>query len=42
VEPGIYLTGEFGMRSEVNVYWSEQGPEVTPLEPQVELIVAGS
>jgi Xaa-Pro dipeptidase len=42
VEPGIYLPGEFGMRSEVNVFWGEQGPEVTPREPQVELIVAGS
>ena len=42
VEPGIYLPGEFGMRSEVNVFWSEQGPEVTPREPQVELIVSGS
>jgi Xaa-Pro dipeptidase len=42
VEPGIYLPGEFGMRSEVNVYLSEAGPEVTPREPQVELIVAGS
>jgi Xaa-Pro dipeptidase len=40
VEPGIYLPGAFGMRSEVNVYWSESGPEVTPREPQVELIVA--
>ena len=38
IEPGIYLTGEFGMRSEVNVYWGEQGPEVTPRERQVELI----
>jgi len=42
VEPGIYLAGEFGMRSEVNVFWAEPGPEVTPGEPQVELIVAGS
>ena len=42
VEPGIYLPGEFGVRSEVNMYWGEQGPEVTPREPQVELIVAGS
>jgi Xaa-Pro dipeptidase len=40
VEPGIYLPGAFGMRSEVNVYWSESGPEVTPREPQVELITA--
>jgi Xaa-Pro aminopeptidase len=38
VEPGIYLPGEFGVRSEVNMYWGEQGPEVTPGEPQVELI----
>lgn len=42
VEPGIYLAGEFGMRSEVNMFWGERGPEVTPREPQVELIVAGS
>jgi Xaa-Pro aminopeptidase len=42
VEPGIYLQGEFGMRSEVNMYWGEEGPEVTPREPQRELIVAGS
>jgi Xaa-Pro dipeptidase len=40
VEPGIYLPGEFGMRSEVNMFLSETGPEVTPREPQVELIVA--
>jgi len=42
VEPGIYLSGEFGIRSEVNMYWGEQGPEVTPQVPQMELIVAGS
>jgi Xaa-Pro aminopeptidase len=42
VEPGIYLPGEFGVRSEINMYWAEQGPEVTPREPQMELIVAGS
>jgi Xaa-Pro dipeptidase len=41
VEPGIYLPGAFGMRSEVNMFWGESGPEVTPREPQVELIVAG-
>jgi Xaa-Pro aminopeptidase len=40
VEPGVYLPGSFGMRSEVNVYLSESGPEVTPEEPQVELITA--
>jgi Xaa-Pro aminopeptidase len=42
VEPGVYLAGEFGIRSEVNMYWGERGPEVTPGAPQVELIVAGS
>jgi Xaa-Pro dipeptidase len=42
VEPGIYLPGAFGMRSEVNVHWSDSGPEVTPREVQVELIAAGS
>jgi Xaa-Pro aminopeptidase len=39
VEPGIYLPGDFGIRSEVNVFWSEQGPEVTPREIQTELIL---
>jgi Xaa-Pro aminopeptidase len=40
VEPGIYLPGEFGIRSEVNVHLGTGGPEVTPAEPQRELIVA--
>jgi Xaa-Pro dipeptidase len=39
VEPGIYLPGAFGIRSEVNVYCAESGPEVTPRAPQVDLIV---
>jgi Xaa-Pro aminopeptidase len=39
VEPGVYLTGEFGVRSEVNMHWGETGPEVTPRSPQRELIV---
>jgi Xaa-Pro aminopeptidase len=39
VEPGIYLTGRFGVRSEVNVYWSPRGPVVTPGAPQRELIL---
>ena len=38
VEPGIYLPGEFGVRSEVNMHWSEVGPEVTPRVPQTRLI----
>jgi Xaa-Pro dipeptidase len=42
VEPGIYLPGAFGIRSEVNVFMGAQGPEVTPREPQTELITAGS
>jgi Xaa-Pro aminopeptidase len=40
VEPGIYLPGEFGVRSEVNMHWGPSGPEVTPRAPQTELIVA--
>lgn len=40
VEPGIYLPGEFGVRSEVNMFWGPDGPKVTPNAPQRELIVA--
>jgi Xaa-Pro dipeptidase len=40
VEPGIYLSGEFGMRSEVNMYLGDRSPEVTPTKPQMELILA--
>jgi Xaa-Pro aminopeptidase len=39
VEPGIYLAGEFGIRSEVNMFWGDGGPEVTPARPQGEMIV---
>lgn len=39
IEPGIYLPGEFGVRSEVNMVWAPSGPLVTPQVPQVELIV---
>ena len=38
VEPGIYLSGRFGMRTEINVYIGEGGPEVTPSRPQQELL----
>lgn len=38
VEPGIYLPGEFGVRSEVNVYLGPKGPEVTPGRVQSELL----
>jgi len=37
IEPGIYLRGDVGLRSEINVYMGEAGPEVTPTSPQVEL-----
>ncbi|MEX2157419.1 MAG: M24 family metallopeptidase, partial [Gemmatimonadales bacterium] len=39
VEPGIYLTGRFGMRSEINVFLHETGPEVTPKTPQRDLLL---
>jgi Xaa-Pro aminopeptidase len=39
VEPGIYLPGAFGVRSEVNVHWGGAGPEVTPRAPQQHLIL---
>ena len=29
IEPGIYLPGEFGVRSEINVFYYEDGPQVT-------------
>ncbi len=38
VEPGVYIPGELGVRSEVNVYWGEEGPEVTTPRPQDDLI----
>jgi Xaa-Pro aminopeptidase len=34
VEPGVYLPGRFGIRSEVNVYIDPTGPEVNPRTPQ--------
>lgn len=39
VEPGIYLPGRFGVRSEVNVYYAPGGPLVTPGQPQCDLII---
>ena len=38
IEPGIYLEGRFGVRSEINVYLHESGPEPTPVERQHDLI----
>jgi Xaa-Pro dipeptidase len=37
VEPGIYLKGDIGVRSEINVFWSDDGPVVTPREIQREI-----
>lgn len=34
IEPGIYVPGDLGIRTEINVYVSEQGPEVTTPHPQ--------
>jgi Xaa-Pro dipeptidase len=39
VEPGVYLPGEFGIRSEINVHWGEDGPEITPRAPQDEVLL---
>lgn len=38
VEPGVYLPGRFGVRSEINVVLHAEGPEVTPAQPQADLI----
>ena len=39
IEPGVYIPGQIGMRSEVNVYLKEGEAVVTPREYQHELIV---
>ena len=39
VEPGVYLPEEFGVRSEINVHWGADGAEVTPREPQDEVLL---
>ena len=41
VEPGIYISGQFGVRSEINMYWGPEGPEVTPAKPQRQLVKIG-
>jgi Xaa-Pro dipeptidase len=40
VEPGVYVSGEIGMRTEVNMYLENGRAIVTPDEPQRELIIA--
>ncbi len=37
IEPGIYLAGDVGLRSEVDVYIGDAGPEVTTPDPQDEI-----
>jgi Xaa-Pro aminopeptidase len=37
IEPGIYLPGDVGLRTEIDVFMSEDGPEVTTPEPQTEI-----
>jgi Xaa-Pro dipeptidase len=37
IEPGIYIPDEIGLRSEINVYVGEGGPEVTTPDPQHEM-----
>jgi Xaa-Pro aminopeptidase len=39
IEPGIYLRGDIGVRSEVNAYVGERELVVTPAEYQRELLV---
>lgn len=39
IEPGIYIPGDVGMRSEVNAFVEEGGVLITPRKPQHDLIV---
>ncbi|MEK6687848.1 MAG: M24 family metallopeptidase [Gemmatimonadota bacterium] len=39
IEPGIYIRGEIGVRSEINMFWGPDGMVVTPAVPQVDLIL---
>ena len=38
IEPGIYITGDFGVRSEINVALTPEAAEITGGEPQRELL----
>ncbi|HSN86239.1 MAG TPA: Xaa-Pro peptidase family protein [Thermoanaerobaculia bacterium] len=38
IEPGIYIAGDFGVRSEINVALTREAPEITGGEPQRELL----
>jgi Xaa-Pro dipeptidase len=37
IEPGIYIGGEIGVRTEINMHIGESGPEVTTPDPQHEM-----
>lgn len=39
IEPGVYLPDVLGVRSEINVHWGEEGPEVTTPDPQEEVFL---
>jgi len=39
IEPGIYIPDEIGVRSEINVYWGPEGPQVTPRDIQQEIFL---
>ncbi|MGI8546554.1 MAG: M24 family metallopeptidase [Gemmatimonadaceae bacterium] len=39
IEPGIYIAGDVGMRSEVNAYIESDGVLITPRKPQHDLMV---
>ena len=38
IEPGIYIPGDFGVRTEINIALTEDGVEITGAAPQKELI----
>ena len=39
IEPGVYLPGDIGFRSEVDVFMGDDGPEVTVSRPQRDLVL---
>jgi Xaa-Pro dipeptidase len=39
IEPGIYIPGRVGMRTEIDVYIGPDGPEVTTPDPQSEIFL---
>src|SRR4029078_3199742 len=41
IEPGVYLPGEFGMRSEVNAFFGASEAVITPVDYQRDLIIVG-